>query len=116
MHVIESHIRKAVEKLADNSPESRAQIYLAAKDAIEKMPPDKSPDAMQVLFDAVKSIEAEFVSKEFDQPAPPNATAEEPAKKKRRIYKFSIPWGAIMATLALALFISGSSYLLYTQF
>ncbi len=118
MHSIERHLRNAIEKLASDSVEARNKIYLAARETIQKLPADKQDSAMQTLFDAVKSIEADYVQKGSQ---PDTGVAAESNCDKQSMgpiapdRKFSVPWGLIAVIAAVLLVMGLSSYLLYTR-
>lgn len=117
MSSIDRYIRSLIGKSDDSDPEARNQVYLAARKAIQKLPPEKSDRAMEELFEAVKNIEAEYVKMEMgEQALPTTPTSPQKPSWKAAVSSIKIPWAILAALLAIILVISFSTYLLFSQF
>ena len=116
MGSIDTYIRAAIKKTNADSPEARNQIYLAARDAIQKLPAEKLDSAMQELFDSVTAIEAEFVRLEM----PSHTTGGLSGKKDRSLIgllsRLNIAWFTILSVAVVMTIIAFSIFLVVTEY
>ena len=75
MSSIYHSIKTAIERANATTLQERNRIYLAARDAINRLPEDHSETAMAQLLEVVKDIEAEFARQELDVEVPLEAPA-----------------------------------------
>ncbi|MEM9276958.1 MAG: hypothetical protein AAGA76_00125 [Pseudomonadota bacterium] len=115
MSSIESYIRSAILKSGANSPETRNEIYLAAREAIGKLPEEKAQVAMQQLFETVKTIEAEFVRKDM---ADHSKDVLQVRKRQSPLFplRIKIPWTTVGIVTVIILIMVFSASLLFEQF
>ena len=116
MGSIDTYIRAAIKKMSAGSPEERNQIYLAARETIQKLPPEKSATAMQELFDSVSAIEAEFVRIEMAAYKPVDSGKKENGDRQGWFQRVRNRWFAILSIAVVLAIFAFSAFLLITEY
>ncbi|MGI9350761.1 MAG: hypothetical protein ACR2O3_04295 [Rhizobiaceae bacterium] len=116
MGSIDTYIRAAIKKTSAGSPEARNQIYLTAREAIQKLPPEKLDAAMQELFDSVTVIEAEFVQFEMANERPDVIAENRREKFGGLLAKLRLPWITLLSVVIVFAIIVFSIFLLVTEY
>ncbi|MEM7215278.1 MAG: hypothetical protein AAF423_07020 [Pseudomonadota bacterium] len=115
MSTIDNLIREEIRKAAADSPEARNEIYLAAREAIQKLPSGNSESAMTELFETVKTIEAEIARRELAIQAEAHAIPE----RKKRSWSLSdvkIPWTLIAIITVIVCTMAFSANLVWKEY